>query len=96
MTPKQQREYDKKRKKEQMYAEKQREEKLKNWKLSDLDDDRKKQIITYARKMLFKYKMERGWKEMATGLKWILFFIGVAILINFGRILTIIEMLIKH
>lgn len=76
-------------------AEKRERERLANRTLADLDDDDKEELMGIINDFHKQYKREQEVKQLMSGIKWFLIFIGVAILFNFPRILSIIETAIK-
>jgi len=62
------------------------------WTLADLSGDKKQKIQEIIRQFYKEYLYEKEVNEMLTGLKWLFILLGVALLLNFGHILKIIEM----
>ena len=81
------------KKREEKEEEEARLRKL-NWKMSDLDNDKKKEYLDLVRKVYRRYELERGWQQIMSGLKWFFILLGFAILINFTQILEIIKLAI--
>lgn len=59
--------------------------------IKNLSDCRKKIMRKELNRTIKQYKFREGVDNMTTGLKWLMFFIGVGILFNFGTILDIIS-----
>jgi len=75
--------------------ERERQVKLARRTLADLDDNSKEIIMKHAKQLLKEYYMQREVNELMSGVKWFLFFLGLAVLLNFGRILTIVQTVVK-
>lgn len=76
--------------------QKKREEEVRlqrlNWKMSGLDNDKKKEYLDLVRKVYRRYELERRCKQMMSGIKWFFIFLGFAVLVNFQQILDIIKL----
>ena len=76
------------------YAKKEAK-RLKNRTLASLSDESKAIILRHAKALLREYKNIERRKQIMSGIKWFFIFLGLAILFNFSRILTIIETMVK-
>lgn len=63
--------------------------------LADLSDKSKERVRAIILKAYKEYVFKQEVKTMTTGIKWFLIFLGLAILVNFGHILKIIELMVK-
>jgi hypothetical protein len=85
----------KERLKREAIEEKERQERLANRTLADLDEDDKEELMTIINDFYKQYKREQEVKQLMSGIKWFLIFLGIAILFNFQRILALIELALK-
>jgi hypothetical protein len=76
-------------------AERKERERLANRTLADLDDDDKEELMTIINDFYKQYKHEEEVKQLMSGVKWFLIFLGLAILWNFPTILALIAKMIK-
>ena len=63
--------------------------------LSQLSTQTKERILQVLRGEYIDYLWKRKTKNMTTGIKWFLIFTGFAILVNFGKILELIALIVK-
>lgn len=83
-------------KKQRQMEEKMRQEEMRFWTLGKLSNDRKQSIMKITKQLLSELRFERRWKNMTSGIKWFLIFLGLAIFLNFGKILSLVQLAIKH
>lgn len=96
-TPEQRKEREKNLTKQQKERERQREKEWREWKLAKLPDYKKLKIMKITKQLLKQYYFEREVKHLMSGVKWFLFFLGLAVLFNFSRLLELIRVLVlKH
>ena len=65
-------------------------------KLEQLSNQTRERILKIVKAEFLDYRFEIKVKNMTTGIKWLLIFLGLSIFLNFDKILTVVTLMIKR